>query len=397
MELLRLLLNRSFYEGNKYKILPEMFPASLTNLINIIITAQEKYKRDLSLTEIKALYKVNYPTAPIKHLEEIYRILDTLPEIQDDIAQEVLEKAWINEIGRQITQIGADIVNGKGAVLEKAKALISKIEQGEFSSRDDIESVSSELEDILAAVSTTTKWPFFLDRLHKVCGGLGPGIFAIIAGRVESGKTCLSVSMAADPNGFAANGALVHYYGNEESAMRTQARAFMCYTGMPLHQLDINREEAKAQYTKIKDNLKFFECRDRSLAELNAHIEKYKPDIVIIDQMDKISIPGSFAREDERLGALYSEFRNILGRRNTGGIAVTQLNAEAEGKAYISSANLSNARTAKAAECDIGLGIGKSPLHTDEVRIINPFKSKITGLHEDVVCIIRPEISRYTV
>src|SRR5258708_3326724 len=157
MELFRLLLNYKFYEGNKYKILSEMFPSSLHNLYNLILKTHEELHKDLSIQDVKALYRAEYPTAPIKHLEEIFRILDTIPEINNEVAQTVLEKSWVTEMGRQIVSIGTDIVNGKQASFEKAKQIILQIEKGELSTRDDIEAVSSELEDILAAVNTSTK------------------------------------------------------------------------------------------------------------------------------------------------------------------------------------------------------------------------------------------------
>lgn len=394
-ELIKLILSYNFWEGNKYKVLKEMFPGTLHDLYDLIKNSHEKFQRDLSIDEIKALYRTSYPVTTTAKLDLVFQALDTLPEIEADVAKEVLERAWLTEMGRQITEVGVEIVNGRERSFEKAKSLISKIEQGNLSQSDDFQAVSSELEDVLEAIKVNTKWKFHLDALQKVCGGTGPGIFTIIAGRVESGKSACGISLMAAPGGFADQGALVHYYANEESPQRLQARAIMCYTGMPLLEILNHPDKTKKIYNKVRDRLKFFNARDKSLNELSNHIEKNNPDIAIFDQCDKIGYSGVFAREDERLSQLYGEVRNIGSRTDTATFAITQLNAEAEGKSYISSANFSNSRTGKSAEADIAIGIGKNPMHDETFRLFNIIKSKLTGNHTDVPCILRSEISRY--
>ena len=394
-ELLKLLLSYKFYDKNKAKILPDFFPTELQKLYSLITETHEKLQKDLSIHDIKLLYKKTYATATVAHLSEIEKLLETLPEVDLDVAEEVLKKAWVSEIGRQIVELGTDITNRKTASFEKARALIEKIEKGSTLDGDDFNAVSSDLEDVLEAINITTKWPFNIPDLNKVCGGLGPGVFCIIAGRPEAGKSALGISLCSSPKGFADQGALCHFYVNEEAAQRHQARSIMSYTGLPLLGILNRKEEVSKSYARVKDKLKFFNSRDKSVYEVGAHIQKAKPDIVVFDQADKMSIPGSFMREDERLGALYVEIRNILARHDAGGIALTQLNAESEGKTYVHSANLSNSRTAKSAEGDIVLGLGKGPGHSEEVRVLNPIKSKLTGCHLDVTCVIRPEISRF--
>lgn len=395
-QLLRLILNYSFYKANKDRVIQEYFPDNLQKLYKLIVDKHETNQKDLSVEELKALYRVNYPATTKAQLDLIFEVLDTLPgELSEDVAKEVLQKAFILEQGRQIAQIGIDIVNGKEANFEEVRKILSKVEQGELSSGDDLEPVSNELEDILAELETTTKWSFNLAPLRTVCPGIGPGIFTIVGARVETGKTAFGVSITASPDGIADQGGLVHFYCNEESPQRTQARAVMAYTGMPLQEILLNKEIAKKKFKAISDRICFYDCRGKSIYDIERHIAKHSPDTCIVDQLDKLSIQGSFAREDERLGALYIAARNIGSVYNTAMVGISQLNAESEGQTYISSANFANARTSKAAEADILLGIGKSPIHEENTRIINVIKNKISGLHNEVICMIRPEISRY--
>lgn len=392
--LLRLLLNYKFYSEN---IIPRsIFPSEIAELYDIIAASHEKHKKDLSVGELKALYRVAHPTTTWAKLENISLILDNLPsDISDEIATEVLKKAWITEAGRQISQIGIDIINGKTASFEKAREIIEKITEGRLSEADDLEQVSDELEDILEAVNVTTKWSYNIPDLITHASGIGPGIFKAVFARVEVGKTAYAVSIAASPNGFAEQGAVVNFYCNEEKAIRTKARAVMAYTGMPFMELSVNLDEAKEKYKKVSDNLKFFDCKGKNIIDIEAHIKKHKPDIVIIDQLDKIDVFGSFAREDERLGELYIRFRDILTKYDCGGIGMSQSNADGEDKTLLRTTNMANARTSKAAECDVLVGIGKSSNLNERTRVLNLIKNKVTGSHAEVVCQLIPELSRY--
>lgn len=395
-ELIRLLLSQTFYELNKSKITKEIFPNNMHLLISIIQELHEKYKKDITIAELKAVYKVTYPTTTKAQWDLLEEILDNIPaEISDDVAKEIIHKAWAIEMGRQISQEGINIINGKQTSFAKIRAAIEAYDKGIILTGEDIEQVSSDLEDILAAIDITTKWPFNLEPLHRVASGVGEGVFTVIVARVETGKTAFAISLSSSPGGFADQGGIVNYYANEESAQRTQGRSIMSYTGRPLHDILLHKDETKEAYKKIKNNLRFYECRSRSITDIDAHIAKHSPDIVIIDQLDHLSINGSFAREDERLSALYCEARDIAVRRSCAVIGITQANAAAEGKIYLSSANLSNSLTGKAAAADVILGLGKSPIHDDNTRIINMVKSKLTGRHDDVVCMIRPEVSRF--
>jgi hypothetical protein len=394
--LIRLLLNYKFYNENKAQIYRTIFPSDIAELYDVICDTHDKLKRDLTIAEVKQLYRVEHPTITKAKLDNINYILDNLPtDIAEDVSKEVLKKAWITEAGRQISQIGIDIINGKTASFSKAREILEKIEQGSLSDGDDLQQVTDDLEEILDAIKITTKWSYNIPGLSDIASGLGPGIFKCAFGRVEVGKSAYGVSLAASPGGFCDQGAKVFYYCNEEAAARTKGRAVMAFTGMPLMELSLKIEEAKAVYSKINPLLKFYECKGKHINDIAGHIRKHSPDIVIIDQLDKLEVNGSFAREDERLGELYVRFRDMLTKYDCAGLALSQANADAEGKTVLATTNMALARTSKAAECDVLVGIGKSSLHAENTRILNLIKNKVTGNHTEVVCQLIPEISRY--
>jgi hypothetical protein len=108
---------------------------------------------------------------------------------------------------------------------------------------------------------------------------------------------------------------------------------------------------------------------------------------------------GGFAGETERLRMLYVKFREIAKRSNCLVIGVCQASADAEGKTIVTYDQAENSKTGKAAECDVFLGIGRTPmsgLEENYSRWITCSKSKLdSGWKGTGVCKLNPQLSRY--
>jgi replicative DNA helicase len=137
---------------------------------------------------------------------------------------------------------------------------------------------------------------------------------------------------------------------------------------------------------------------DWSLDDIDSHCEKYKPDIIVIDQLDKVNVKGTFARTDEKLRAVYTGAREIAKRRNCAVIAISQASADAQNRNNISFDMMENSKTGKAAEADLIIGIGSNIAvdPSDRSRTLNVSKNKITGWHDDPTCVINKYLSKYT-
>ncbi len=199
-------------------------------------------------------------------------------------------------------------------------------------------------------------------------------------------------------DGFAHQGAKVHCFINEEPAVRTQMRMVSAWTDMHKNEIEHNMKEATDDWKKIRDNIICHDSVDWSLDSLDKYCEDNKPDIVIVDQLDKINVEGTFARGDERLRAIYLGAREIAKRRNITLIGVSQANAEAEGSAILSFDMMENSRTGKAAEADLIIGIGKAQQDGDTpnfMRNLNVIKNKINGWHGIVNTVLVPQKSRF--
>jgi hypothetical protein len=101
---------------------------------------------------------------------------------------------------------------------------------------------------------------------------------------------------------------------------------------------------------------------------------------------DKFARSQGFARQDEALKAACIHARQIGKAYGCAVVYMSQLSAEAEGKAILNQAMMEGSKTGKAAEADLMVLIGKSASvegqeEDSPLRHINIVKNKLNGWH----------------
>jgi hypothetical protein len=139
-----------------------------------------------------------------------------------------------------------------------------------------------------------------------------------------------------------------------------------------------------------------------SFKDIEAVVERERPSLIIMDQIDKIK--GFKAdREDLELGAIYQWARE-LAKTYAPVIGVCQASGEAEGVEYLHMGHVANAKTAKQAEADFILGIGKNHNPgSGSIRYFAISKNKLIGdpdtepklRHGRTEVIFKGDIARY--
>ena len=400
--LLKALLNKEFFDQTKPYLIPRMFPDTVKLLWDVISYAHNKHdKAKLGEPELLALFSVLNPSATTA-TKNVYRMLvDELlsaPEMDAGVAAEAIAKMSRKELLREIAEKALD--GSEGGSVNFAE-LTKLIEMGANNTlpAENYKIVSDDIDKLLEEASDGHRWLFNVPGLRDKVGGIGHGEFAVFFARPECGKTAFHVSAVAGPNGFIAQGANVHCIVNEEPAYRTMLRAVSSYTGLDTDQIKADPGRAKELFNPVKGRLKYIDSVDFTVEGMDAYVRKHKPDILVVDQLDKIHVDGSFARTDERLKAIYVFAREIAKRNGISVIGISQASAEAEGKTIMSMDQLENSRTGKAAEADLIIGIGKSPMSAEgednPARVLNVLKNKITGWHGVIPCMLRNRVSRY--
>ena len=217
----------------------------------------------------------------------------------------------------------------------------------------------------------------------------------------ETGKTTFLVSLCAGPGGFCEQGAKVLILGNEERTTRTKLRAIQSCAGMTRSEIADNPDLATSRYLRVRDNLIMKDVQEWDLDRISNYCRMIKPDVLIVDQADKVGVSGQFNSSHERLRELYRCLRELAKRHDCAVIGVSQASAEAEGKTRVDFSMMEGSKTGKAAEADVVLGIGKhsgtnEDGEPDHTRFLTISKNKLSGYHGSIPVMIEPEIGRYT-
>ena len=396
-ELIKLLLNKNFYDKNKSKLSKEFFTNGTGALYETIQSAHQDSDQDLSIGEVSTLHLEVYNPALSKAARDNFDVL--INEIKDielpneKIAQNIIRSLFKRGIAQHVAQIATDIYNGSDIDFSEIKKHLDVT----FEEVNEYEYVTGNIDNLLDQLKDNTKWKFNLAPLSDKVNGVGDGNLVIIFARPEAGKTAFWVNLVSGVDGFASQGAKVCALINEEPAVRTQMRLINAHTGMTFDEIRADKVEANRRWAEIRKNIKILDTVDWSLDSVDEFVQKEKPDILVVDQLDKVNVKGSFARTDEKLRAIYTGAREIAKRNNCCVIAVSQASADGRGKFELTFDMMEGSKTGKAAEADVIIGVGhRDKLDTDErVRSLAISKNKITGWHGQLHCTIVPELSRY--
>ena len=396
-ELIKLLLNKNFYDKNKSKLSKEFFTNGTGALYETIQSAHQDSDQDLSIGEVSTLHLEVYNPALSKAARDNFDVL--INEIKDielpneKIAQNIIRSLFKRGIAQHVAQIATDIYNGSDIDFSEIKKHLDVT----FEEVNEYEYVTGNIDNLLDQLKDNTKWKFNLEPLRDKVNGVGDGNLVIIFARPEAGKTAFWVNLVSGVDGFASQGAKVCALINEEPAVRTQMRLINAHTGMTFDEIRADKVEANRRWAEIRKNIKILDTVDWSLDSVDEFVQKEKPDILVVDQLDKVNVKGSFARTDEKLRAIYTGAREIAKRNNCCVIAVSQASADGHGKFELTFDMMEGSKTGKAAEADVIIGVGhRDKLDTDErVRSLAISKNKITGWHGQLHCTIVPELSRY--
>lgn len=226
------------------------------------------------------------------------------------------------------------------------------------------------------------------DRLE---GGVKPGHHLILFARPEMGKTMMTIEMMA---GFLRQGLTVLYVGNEDPIDDINMRVVNRLSGMT--KTEVMNAPNKAD-TLAREN-GYEELILKALApgtvrEITAQIEKYKPHVLVLDQLRNLNM-----KQDNYVLALENaakQARQWGKRYSCVVVSVTQAGDSAGGKAVLDMGDVDFSNTGIPSQADvmIGLGAGEAQAKAGEIVISLP-KNKVSGRHEYFPCMVEPKLSK---
>lgn len=401
--LLKSLLTSDFYTQNKGMVKTSIFDDTYSKLYKTIEDAHCSYNQDLSAADISAIWAVNNATATrAEHeiFQDALTEVDAATPVSLPVAKDVIEKLWMQETFREIAQLSLNASEGSTEIISKIYERIEQVKQGLVQDDDLGDPVTDDIHELLASASDASRWPFNIETLSRNVLGIGPSEFAVVFARPETGKSSFGVSLAAAPGGWCQQGARVLMMGNEETMKRTRLRAIQAWNGWSPKEVASRPDEAAARFSAIKDRFIMKDIQEWDFTKVDRYITRFKPDIVIIDQLDKVNIDGTYNSSHEKLREVYRRAREMAKRHECALVAVSQASADADGRTRLDFSMMENSKTGKAAEADLIIGIGKHGQtddgEPDTMRFLNISKNKLSGYHGVVPCNLL-ENGRYVV
>lgn len=401
--LVKVLLSKELY--NQYKEYIDLKHLKETHrelsfLYIALIALHEKHDQDLSVDELVGSFYVTNPEAD----REIYGTLfDQLSKLQvtHDVGRDIVEQTLLRKKALALSELAFQVASGI-KTQDELNEFIASTKPVQQLSQTTLPEVSTDLEDLLSNHVYDQGLRWRLDCLNKSLGSLRRGDFGFIFARPETGKTTFLASEIT--NMLSGCEAPIIWLNNEEDGWKVMLRVYCAYFGVSS---DIILSNVKKYRDKFREEIgtrfRLFDSAAIGRRDVERVVEQLQPALVVYDQIDKIK---GFAndREDLRLGSIYQWARE-LAKGNHAAIGVCQADGQAEGVRYLTMEHVANAKTAKQAEADFILGIGKTgdPAQST-ARFLNISKNKLLGdkdsisdlRHGRFEVLIEPTIARYT-
>lgn len=402
-QILKAMANHDFYLSVKSNLSRNLFEDEMRDIFDCLAKGHEKYQRNLTKDEVLAIWQKDNPVATRaerSNFEAALSGIQNASSIGEDVAQDLLEELWKRHVGHKIANLGIEITEGVDDALVRLEELLHGTREG-LLPNDFGDTTTKDIEELLSVTSDDARFKFNIETLSRHVYGIGPGEFGVVFATPETGKSAFMISICAGPGGFCEQGAKVLYIANEEESKRTMLRAYMAWGGMTRDEIAKDPRSARNRFSAISDRIEMKDTQDWDLTKIESYIETMKPDVVVIDQADKVHINGTFNAGHERIRELYRSLREVAKRQQVALIGVSQASADAKGKTRLSPFEMEGSKIGKAAETDLIIGIGKheatdvDDTDPDYTRYLTVSKNKLSGWHGTVICQIQPAISRY--
>ena len=385
LNLLASTLKSKNWEKIKNFITPQMFPKEWRSIAQAITEAHLRYENIevLDNQAVLAVHKMMFPAMPDSKDEDAKQLIGSLcnvPDMDDGLAYDYAKTFWERSMAKLIGEKAVQFWVGDdpNAFADIAK-LMDRVTNNSMEGHETFTIVKDTFEELMESTSKPPEFLFGVPTLEEHLPGMNRGDFGIIFARPEVGKTSFCSHLVAQ---YLAQGKKVHYWANEELAKKVKLRITTAFFGVDKYTLVENKHDYKETYDSvIGSNLVVIDSVGTDITELGSFTALNKPDVILIDQLDKVKINGDFGRGDERLKELYVSGRERAKRNECLVWAVSQANYEAHQREIIDFSMMDNSRTGKAGEADVILGIGKGLGVEDNTRFLTISKNKVNGWH----------------
>jgi hypothetical protein len=343
---------------------------------------REYYQRDgaaasINVATLRALGEraISNP----KHAPAILEALDNLPSVSGaNIVELVLNLRRYN--------LSAEFASASmSGDRKKASELLAELEAiwntTELAVKSEVEYAKdwAELDSVVGRNRRIPIGPSSLD--DRIGGGVLPGHHVLIFGRTEIGKSCLTISTAAN---MLRAGQSVLYVGNEDNIDILKARMRLSLLNQSQAWVDSHPKKAARLLDEMVGNrLTMVHVHPGSMSEVEDLTAKHSPSVLTLDQIRGLS--GAEEGMTQKLEANAIRLRSLLGRHNMIGLSVTQAGDRSQGHnqsgpIYLSAGDVDSSRVGLPGTVDLQIGVGASPeMLSRGLRMLSFAKNKLAS------------------
>ncbi len=325
-----------------------------------------------------------------KHYELFEGIICTLNEVSIPNAMAEFRKLKLDSSGQHLAE----------AILSKDRTRIDAYLE-KYSFYRDMEEADAEAEVFVGADLDEVLQAFERDNLIEVYpsslneelgGGLVRGTQVAIYAPTETGKSMLSINIAC---GILHQGYKVLYCGNEDPAYSMLARFYARLSGMTRDEMALDRATArKRAYQNGYQNLIFYDMAPGSIFDINRMIERYEPDVIVVDQMANMETKGSYSKV-EKNEHLALRLRSLAKKHDIVSIIVHQASDSAYGKIHVEKNDMYYSNVGVQGQMDVMIGIGMDDMYEQQnKRMLCLTKNKISSKHSHIPVVVEPLLSK---
>lgn len=278
---------------------------------------------------------------------------------------------------------------------EKTEKLMEELQT--FSVEEKEESVfnATPIEELNEHFTGRNLIPIYPTALSDSLGGGVPRQSQLcIMARPDVGKSVAAINMAV---GAAEKGFKVLYIGNEDPAPKMVLRILSRFLRQP--EAEIRKSPKKSYEEAMKrgyGNVFFLEMHPGNYAELRKAIEKYTPDVVVLDQIRNMHFKAESMTMNLEAGVIAC--RNLAKEFNHVSIVVTQAGDSASNKLVLEMNDVEWSNTGVAAQMDLMVGVGQNPDLKERGLVVLSFpKNKFTAPIKPITANIEYDKNRITV
>jgi KaiC/GvpD/RAD55 family RecA-like ATPase/mannitol/fructose-specific phosphotransferase system IIA component (Ntr-type) len=386
LRLLRSIVDRGIYDECRDRISSSMFSEDLQDIAEAIIDLHAEFSTgvDMGVVLEHLLTKKVSSTAKNELLGELVNKINNVEPVDYEVSKKFLTNLALRD--QRITALNklARIIERNG---DSHEDVISILSRANYEEEADGEIVGHALTDMEKQYTTKNKFPFNVPKLQEAIGGLSKGNLLGVFGRPEVGKSSFVASLVA---GYIKRGITTEYYANEEPGIKIMLNIRRAATGEDDRAiaLAIRNKKDPTDWPLWAKSLTVRQISDMSIETIMSRAQKANPEVIVLDQVDKLSLREKYNAGHERLRALYEKSRMIAKSCDCLVINVSQASIDAEGRYKVPYSMMDGSKTGKGGELDVALGIGKSgDMHKEdedprmqEVGLMIS-KNKVNGWH----------------